>query len=41
MAEPQTVSVKHIYACWDAKDPNSDEILKKLAALPDKWLAER
>jgi hypothetical protein len=33
--------VKRIYASWDAKDPNSVEIIKELGALPDKWLKDR
>jgi hypothetical protein len=33
--------VKHIYASWDAKDPNSAKIIEELSALPDKWLKNR
>jgi hypothetical protein len=30
--------IKHIYASWDAKDPNCAKIIEELRALPDKWL---
>jgi hypothetical protein len=33
--------IKHIYASWDAKDPNSAKIIEELRALPDKWLEGR
>jgi hypothetical protein len=33
--------IKHIYASWDAKDPNCAKIIEELRALPDKWLEGR
>jgi hypothetical protein len=33
--------LKRFYASWEARDPNSDKIIKELDALPKKWLKAR